>query len=55
MSPIVATAEIGRPAAQVIAAATDPALFPQWQKDVEDGHLDVPGDGSQVPHVDTSA
>jgi uncharacterized protein YndB with AHSA1/START domain len=53
MPPIVTTAEIDRPAAQVYAAATDPALFRQWQKGVEGGHLDAPGDGSQVPPVGT--
>ena len=45
MPPIVTTAEIGRPADQVYAAATDPSLFPRWQKGVESGHLDTPGDG----------
>jgi uncharacterized protein YndB with AHSA1/START domain len=45
MAAIVITAEISRPAAQVYTAATDPALFKQWQKGVEDGHLDTPGDG----------
>ena len=52
MAPIVATAEIDRPAAQVFDAATDPALFPRWQKGVEGGHLDAPA-GSQVPPVGT--
>ncbi len=42
MPPIVTTAEIDRPAAQVYAAATDPSLFKRWQKGVEDGHLDAP-------------
>jgi uncharacterized protein YndB with AHSA1/START domain len=46
MAPIVTTAEINCPAAQVYAAATDPALFKQWQKGVEDGHLDTPGGGT---------
>jgi uncharacterized protein YndB with AHSA1/START domain len=46
MAPIVASAEINRPAAQVYAAATDPSLFKQWQKGVEDGHLDIPGGGT---------
>lgn len=40
MPPIVATAEIGRPAAEVFAYATDPARFPEWQKGVVDGHMD---------------
>jgi len=51
MPPIITTAEIDRPAAQVFAAATDPALFPQWQKGVEDGHMEGPADGAQVPAV----
>jgi uncharacterized protein YndB with AHSA1/START domain len=51
MPPIVTTAEIERPAAQVFAAATDPSLFPQWQKGVEDGHMEGPADGTQAPAV----
>jgi uncharacterized protein YndB with AHSA1/START domain len=51
MPPIVATAEIGRPAAQVFACATDPALFPQWQKGVTGGHMEGTADGTQVPAV----
>src|SRR5690349_14790354 len=53
MPPIVTTAEIDRPATRVFARATDPALFSQWQKGVEDGHLDAPADGSQLPPVGT--
>src|ERR1700729_3187751 len=49
MPPIVTTAEIDRPAAQVFACATDPSLFPQWQKGVEGGHLDAPDDGTLPP------
>jgi uncharacterized protein YndB with AHSA1/START domain len=49
MPPVVTTAEIDRPAAQVYAAATDPSLFPQWQKGVEGGHLDAPADGTLPP------
>ena len=37
MPPIVTTAEIGRPAAEVFAYATDPARFKKWQKGVMDG------------------
>ena len=40
MPPIVTSAEIDRPAAQVFACATDPAQFSKWQKGVVDGHLD---------------
>jgi uncharacterized protein YndB with AHSA1/START domain len=46
MPPIVTSAEIGRPAAEVFACATDPARFSQWQKGVVDGHMDGPGDGT---------
>ena len=37
MPPIVTSAEIGRPAAEVFAYATDPARFSEWQKGVVDG------------------
>ena len=37
MAPIVTCAEIGRPAAEVFAYATDPARFSEWQKGVVDG------------------
>ena len=40
MPPIVTTAEIGRPAAEVFAYATDPSRFREWQKGVVDGHMD---------------
>lgn len=46
MPPIVTSAEIGRPAAEVFACATDPARFRQWQKGVVDGHMDGPADGA---------
>ena len=49
MPPIVTSAEIGRPAAEVFACATDPARFSQWQKGVVDGHLDGPADASGLP------
>src|ERR1700732_2067986 len=48
MPPIVTSAEIGRPAAEVFAYATDPARFSQWQKGVVDGHMDGPGGGAQT-------
>ena len=51
MPPVVASAEIGRPAAEVFAYATDPARFSQWQKGVVEGHTDGPGDGTQAPAV----
>ena len=51
MPPIVTTAEIDRPAAEVFACATDPARFSQWQKGVTDGHMDGQGDGTKPPAV----
>jgi hypothetical protein len=51
MAPIVTSAEIERPAAEVFAYATDPARFPEWQQGVVDGHMDGPGDGVQAPAV----
>jgi uncharacterized protein YndB with AHSA1/START domain len=44
MAPIVTSAEIERPAAEVFAYATDPARFSEWQKGVVDGHMDGRGD-----------
>ena len=44
MPPIVTTAEIARPAAEVFAYATDAARFSEWQKGVVDGHIDGPAD-----------
>jgi uncharacterized protein YndB with AHSA1/START domain len=49
--PIVTSAEIDRPAAEVFAYATDPARFSQWQKGVVDGHMDGPGNGTGTPAV----
>jgi hypothetical protein len=49
--PVVSSAEIDRPAAEVFAYATDPARFSEWQKGVVDGHMDGPGDGTQPPAV----
>ena len=45
------SAEIGRPAAEVFAYATDPARFSEWQKGVVDGHVDGPAGGTQAPAV----
>ena len=42
MAPIVTSAEIDRPAADVFAYATDPARFGEWQQGVVEGHLDAP-------------
>jgi hypothetical protein len=46
MPPITTSAEIGRPAAEVFAYATDPARFREWQKGVVDGHIDGPANGT---------
>ena len=43
MPPIVTSAEIGRPAAEVFACATDPSRFSEWQRGVIDGHMERPG------------
>jgi Polyketide cyclase / dehydrase and lipid transport len=51
MPPIVSSAEIERPAAEVFAYATDPARFSEWQKGVVDGHMDGLPDGTQTPAV----
>ena len=51
MPPIVTSAEIHRPAAEVFAYATDPARFSEWQKGVVDGHMDGPADRTQAPAV----
>jgi hypothetical protein len=51
MPPIVTSAEIERPAADVFAYATDPARFPESQQGVVDGHMDGPGNGTQAPAV----
>ena len=49
MPPIVTSAEIDRPAAEVFAYATDPARFSEWQKGVVDGHMDGPPGANQPP------
>ena len=49
MPPIVTSAEIDRPAAEVFAYATDPARFSQRQKGVVEGHMDGPGNTAQAP------
>jgi uncharacterized protein YndB with AHSA1/START domain len=43
--PILATAEVDRPADDVFAYATDPARFPEWQAGVVSGHMDGGGTG----------
>jgi uncharacterized protein YndB with AHSA1/START domain len=51
VAPIVTSAEIGRPAAEVFAYATDPARFKEWQKGVVGGHMDGPDGGTGTPAV----
>ena len=51
MPPIVTSAEIDGPAAEVFAYATDPARFSEWQKGVVDGHMDGPVGGTGPPTV----
>jgi uncharacterized protein YndB with AHSA1/START domain len=51
MPPVVTSAEIERPAAEVFAYATDPARFSEWQKGVVDGHMDGPAGGTGTPAV----
>ena len=48
MPPVVTSAEIGRPAAEVFAYATDPSRFREWQKGVVDGHMYGGGRGRDV-------
>ena len=43
MAPVIATADVNRPAADVFAYATDPARFSEWQKGVVDGRMDNAG------------
>ena len=45
MPPILATAEVDRPADDVFAYATDPARFPEWQAGVVSGRMDGGGTG----------
>jgi hypothetical protein len=51
MPPIVTSAEIGRPAAEVFAYATNPTRFSEWQQGVVDGHMDTPASGTRTPAV----
>jgi hypothetical protein len=51
MPPIVTSAEIGRPAAEVFACATDPSRFSEWQRGVIDGHMERPAGAGDVPAV----
>ncbi len=51
MPPIITSAEIERPAAEVFAYATDPARFSEWQHGVVGGRMDGQGNASQAPAV----
>ena len=51
MPPIVTSAGIERPTAEVFAYATDPARFSEWQQGVVDGRMDGPADDTQSPAV----
>jgi uncharacterized protein YndB with AHSA1/START domain len=51
MPPIVTSAEIERPAAEVFAYATDPTRFSEWQKGVVDGRMDGPAGNTHAPAV----
>ena len=51
MPPIVTSAEIERPAAEVFAYATDPARFSEWQKGVVDGRMEGPDNVSGTPAI----
>jgi hypothetical protein len=48
MPPIVAAADVDRPAADVFAYATDPTRFPEWQAGVVSGRLVGDGGGEVV-------
>ncbi len=51
MPPIVTSAEIDRPAADVFAYATDPARFSTWQQGVVEGHMDAPANSTEAQAV----
>lgn len=42
MAPIVASAEVARPAEEAFAYVIDPSTMPEWQQGVVRGHLDTP-------------
>jgi hypothetical protein len=42
MAPVIATADVNRPAADVFADATDLARFSEWQKGVVAGAWTTP-------------
>jgi uncharacterized protein YndB with AHSA1/START domain len=42
MAPVIATADVNRPAADVFAYATDPARFSEWQRASSPGAWTTP-------------
>ncbi len=48
MPPVTASAEVGRPAADVYAYVTDPARFAEWQQGVVSGRMEP--DEAGRPH-----
>ncbi|TFV91110.1 SRPBCC family protein [Blastococcus sp. CT_GayMR16] len=54
MAPIVTTTEVDRSATDVFAYATDPTLFPEWQKGVVDGRMDHAGTPAVGAHCLTT-
>ena len=48
MAPIITSADIDRPAAEVFAYATDPTRFSEWQQGVVDGHMEGAASGPAV-------
>jgi uncharacterized protein YndB with AHSA1/START domain len=49
--PIVASAEVARPAADVFAYSTDPSRFPEWQAGVVSGAMEGTGAGARCRTV----
>jgi uncharacterized protein YndB with AHSA1/START domain len=47
MPPIVAEAEVNRPAETVFSYATDPTRFFEWQNGVVSGRMDTAGDSGE--------
>jgi uncharacterized protein YndB with AHSA1/START domain len=43
MAPVIASAVLDRPAAEVFAYATDPERFHEWQLGLIEGHQEPPG------------
>ena len=54
MPAITTSIEVDRPAAEVFAYATDPALFPEWQQGVVAGGMDRAGTAQAGAHCRTT-